>query len=172
MRKLVAVISFGLFGFAGLAQASLIGDTVTAEVQFGGVTAQGPANALVVDPGVEFDFGNVDIDVFDASASFFNILGGSVTLDETYLLTDLDWVGQAGEIVGVLSSSFGGLSIAPVIVTGPHSLSVTLPGSTFVGSGAFVNVALDVVHVPEPASLALLGLGLAALGFSRRKKPH
>jgi len=48
---------------------------------------------------------------------------------------------------------------------------VTFTGNDF-GFAGFSNEPIDtlVLQTPEPATLALLGLGLAGLGFSRRKR--
>jgi len=60
----------------------------------------------------------------------------------------------------------------------PISLSTWCQPASHCGMGTFYNVHLSGVdsavnntgNVPEPASLALIGLGLAGLGFSRKRK--
>ena len=166
---------------SGTANASLIGDTVDANWSF--LAALGSAayqDTAVVGGGIEFT-SNVP-----ANSGFFDEADiGDSSIQLTYRLvgieedpfqakrwrfTDLDWVGMTGEIVGVIPDPNNPAG-ASVFTFGPDSVEIDLP-TLGVEEGEPVSWRFDLVtrHVPEPATFALFGLGLAGIGVARRRK--
>ncbi len=174
--KLLLMAGLMSFGVSGAANATLIGDEVTVAFVVDGVLVEGggPFTEIVgngADP--EFNFG--DETFVDVGASSILYTSDAVIFGGFELvLTDLDWTGESGEIVGVE------LTLAPNI-TGDASFtadSVTLSIiGGFLEGGIGVNkflASIDIITehavVPEPASLALFAAGLIGFGFARRRK--
>jgi len=100
------------------------------------------------------------IDLFDATnttflANLFSVQPGGSDV--------LGWTSQSLDVTGLVAAQAGQTvtlrlsNIIPESYTGPAGFGVD-------------DISLDVTSVPEPATFALMGLGLAGLAFRKKKQ--
>jgi hypothetical protein len=177
--QIIALIAFSWWGAA--ANASLIGDELVYGILAFPSLVILDLGEVQIGPGVEVDYTGLG----NGSSVSFDFTADTLTL--VFDLGDVLISTEEDVIWGFFSSDWGSdpPKIANVIQTGgPDALEIRVDVLFFeITTSRFdfptrrntytfdIDLADDVAApVPTPATLTLFGLGLATLGWSRRKK--
>jgi hypothetical protein len=197
MKKLIIRMTLGvllILGMIGISHAGLIGDMVscsTDSTSFSCDTATavvGGGNEFTLIDSIPDDL--FDIDILGTSFAISSLTAlGIDTGTETFTLSGLDWLNfPNGTITGVSLigvAGVTGLALSDIDFT-HDSVTVDLSETSW-SRNSRAGVRLAVSHgapqfaplavpnptalaVPEPTTLALFGIGLAGMGFARKKR--
>lgn len=150
---------------------------VTDFASFVGGTIHNGLEGFSVGPDGQFSFDLGSVLSIDGLAFWASTNIGSVAGFDLYSDTDQIWGNGVGSLLGSFNA-LGGIGFDPAQIFSFASTStqflhidiLTTQGGIGLQPGIGEIAFRGASEVPEPASIAILGLGLAGLAFSRKKK--